>query len=121
MVIPGTQVRAVSYGRVAYADWLKGYGLIAIVDHGDGFLTLYAHCESLLKDVGVALANPSLQYLTAVGTTVYFNVDDGVGNQLWKYDGANLTEVRVGTYSSPDPYGLAAVGGKSVQRSTGVA
>jgi septal ring factor EnvC (AmiA/AmiB activator) len=48
----GSEVRAVGHGRVAYADWLKGYGLLAIVDHGDGFLTLYAHNESLLRDVG---------------------------------------------------------------------
>ncbi|HET7844418.1 MAG TPA: peptidoglycan DD-metalloendopeptidase family protein [Xanthomonadales bacterium] len=48
----GTEVHAVGHGRVAYADWLKGYGLIAIVDHGDGFLSLYAHNESLLRDVG---------------------------------------------------------------------
>jgi len=49
---PGSAVAAVGYGRVAYADWLKGYGLIAIVDHGDGYLSLYAQCEALLKDVG---------------------------------------------------------------------
>ena len=45
-------MHAVGHGRVAYADWLKGYGLLAIVDHGDGFLSLYAHNESLLHDVG---------------------------------------------------------------------
>jgi murein hydrolase activator len=48
----GSSVTAVSHGRVAYADWLKGYGLLLILDHGDGYLTLYAHNESLLKDVG---------------------------------------------------------------------
>ncbi|HVF35322.1 MAG TPA: peptidoglycan DD-metalloendopeptidase family protein, partial [Candidatus Saccharimonadia bacterium] len=48
----GTSVGAVAYGRVAYADWLKGYGLLSIVDHGDGWMTLYAHNESLLRDVG---------------------------------------------------------------------
>lgn len=48
----GTEVRAVSHGRVAYADWLKGYGLILILDHGDGYMSLYGYNESLLKDVG---------------------------------------------------------------------
>ncbi len=48
----GAQVNAVSHGRVAYADWLKGYGLLIILDHGDGFLSLYAHNETLLKEVG---------------------------------------------------------------------
>ena len=48
----GADVQAIAHGRIAYADWLKGYGLLAIVDHGDGFMSLYAHNEALLKDVG---------------------------------------------------------------------
>ena len=48
----GARVKSVAHGRVAYADWLQGYGLLAIVDHGDGYMSLYAHNEALLKDVG---------------------------------------------------------------------
>ena len=48
----GTTVAAVAHGRVAFADWLRGYGLMVIVDHGDGYLSLYGGNESLLKDVG---------------------------------------------------------------------
>lgn len=48
----GAEIRAVSHGRVAYADWLKGYGLILILDHGDGYMSLYGYNETLLKDVG---------------------------------------------------------------------
>jgi septal ring factor EnvC (AmiA/AmiB activator) len=48
----GSAVRAVSHGRVAFADWLRGYGLLLIVDHGDGYLSLYGCNEALLKDVG---------------------------------------------------------------------
>lgn len=48
----GAEVRAVAPGRVAFADWLKGYGLLAIVDHGDGWMSLYAFNDALLKDVG---------------------------------------------------------------------
>lgn len=48
----GQQVRAVAHGRVVYADWLRGYGLLLIVDHGDGYLSLYGGDETLLKDVG---------------------------------------------------------------------
>jgi len=48
----GEAVRAVAYGRVAYADWLRGYGLLIIVDHGDGFMSLYGHNESLRAEVG---------------------------------------------------------------------
>jgi septal ring factor EnvC (AmiA/AmiB activator) len=48
----GTDVRAVAAGRVAFADWMKGYGLLTIVDHGDGFLSLYAFNDALLREVG---------------------------------------------------------------------
>lgn len=48
----GSNVRAVSHGRVAFADWLRGYGLMIIIDHGDGYLSLYGGNEGLLKDVG---------------------------------------------------------------------
>lgn len=48
----GTTVNAVHDGRVIFADWLSSYGLLAIIDHGDNFLTLYAHNESILKQEG---------------------------------------------------------------------
>jgi len=48
----GDPVQAVAHGRVAYADWLRGFGLLVIVDHGDGFMSLYAHNEALLRDEG---------------------------------------------------------------------
>ena len=48
----GRDVRAIAHGRIAYSDWLRGYGLILIIDHGDAFMSLYAHNEALLRDVG---------------------------------------------------------------------
>lgn len=48
----GTEVKTIAYGRVAYSDWLRGYGLLMIIDHGDGFMSLYANNESLLHEVG---------------------------------------------------------------------
>jgi septal ring factor EnvC (AmiA/AmiB activator) len=48
----GTTVKAIHHGRVVYADWLRGSGLLLIVDHGDGYMSLYAHNESLLREVG---------------------------------------------------------------------
>ena len=48
----GSEVRAVSHGRVVYADWLRGYGLLLIIDHGEGYLSLYGYNEALLKEVG---------------------------------------------------------------------
>lgn len=48
----GSQVRAVADGTVVFSEWMTGYGLILIVDHGNGTLSLYAHNESLLKNAG---------------------------------------------------------------------
>lgn len=49
---PGTAVSAVARGRVAFADWLRGFGLLVIVDHGDGWMSLYGYCETLLVAEG---------------------------------------------------------------------
>lgn len=48
----GTPVQAISTGRVIYADWLKGYGWVIVLDHGAGFMSLYGHNQSLLKQPG---------------------------------------------------------------------
>lgn len=48
----GAPVKAVCQGRIIYADWLPGLGLLAIVDHGDGYLSLYGHNERLYKAAG---------------------------------------------------------------------
>lgn len=48
----GTPVRAVAYGRVVFADWLPHFGLLVIVDHGDGYLSIYAHNQSVYVQVG---------------------------------------------------------------------
>ena len=48
----GARVHAVHGGRVVFADWLRGSGLLLILDHGDGYLSLYGHNQSLLREVG---------------------------------------------------------------------
>ena len=48
----GTDVKTVSHGRVAFADWLRGFGLMVIIDHGDGYMSLYGHNESLYVETG---------------------------------------------------------------------
>lgn len=48
----GSTVTAVADGSVVFSEWMTGYGLILIVDHGNGYMSLYAHNESLLRDVG---------------------------------------------------------------------
>lgn len=48
----GKSVHAISSGRVVFSDWLRGYGLLLIIDHGEKYLTLYGHNQTLLKQVG---------------------------------------------------------------------
>jgi len=48
----GTEIRAVSRGKVVYSDWLRGYGLLTIVDHGESYMSLYAFNQSLYRQVG---------------------------------------------------------------------
>ncbi|MDH3588023.1 MAG: peptidoglycan DD-metalloendopeptidase family protein [Gammaproteobacteria bacterium] len=48
----GEHVRAIAHGRVAYADWLPGLGLLVVIEHGDGYLSLYGHNERLDKSAG---------------------------------------------------------------------
>ena len=78
----GTPVRAVCAGRVIYADWLPGLGLLAIVDHGDGYLSLYGHNDKLFKAVGEDVAAGDT--LAAAGDSggssrpeVYFEIRKG--------------------------------------------
>jgi len=56
----GSVIHAVMPGTVVYADWLKGYGLVIILDHANGFFSLYAHASKILSKVGeqVAEAHP---------------------------------------------------------------
>jgi murein hydrolase activator len=48
----GTAVKAVADGTVVFSEWMTGYGMILIVDHGNGYMSLYAHNDALLRDVG---------------------------------------------------------------------
>jgi septal ring factor EnvC (AmiA/AmiB activator) len=55
LVIPaeeGSRVASIHHGRVVFADWFRGSGLLLIIDHGDGYMSLYAHNQALLRDVG---------------------------------------------------------------------
>ncbi len=48
----GIPVKVISHGRVAFSDWLQGFGFITIINHGDGYMSLYGHSESLFKQAG---------------------------------------------------------------------
>ena len=49
-------MRAIAHGQVVYADWMRGFGNLLILDHGDAYLSIYANNESLLKQVGDTVA-----------------------------------------------------------------
>ncbi|WP_425506096.1 murein hydrolase activator EnvC family protein [Stenotrophomonas tumulicola] len=51
----GSSVTAVADGTVVFSDWMTGYGMILIVDHGNGYMSLYAHNDTLLKDAGASV------------------------------------------------------------------
>lgn len=75
----GETVRAVSRGRVAFADWLRGFGLLLILDHGNGYMTLYGYNEALQRrtgdwvEAGQAIATVG-NTGDAPGTGVYFEI-----------------------------------------------
>ncbi|MEN5118152.1 peptidoglycan DD-metalloendopeptidase family protein [Luteimonas sp. TWI662] len=51
----GTPVKAVADGTVVFAEWMTGYGMLLIVDHGNGYMSLYAHNDALLRKTGDAV------------------------------------------------------------------
>jgi septal ring factor EnvC (AmiA/AmiB activator) len=63
----GVPVKAVADGTVVYAEWMTGYGLLLIIDHGNGYMSLYAHNDALLKDVGASVKRGDA--VTTVGTS----------------------------------------------------
>jgi len=78
----GREVRAVYHGRVAFADWLAGMGLLVIVDHGEGYMSLYGYNETILKNAGDWVAPGDL--IATVGdsggqqrSSVYFELRRG--------------------------------------------
>ena len=87
----GEEVRAVHAGRVVFADWLPGYGLVMILDHGKGYLSIYAHNQALFEQVGADVG--AGEVIAAVGDTggarqhsLYFEIREGgraVDPRLW--------------------------------------
>jgi murein hydrolase activator len=74
----GGDVHAVAGGRVAFSDWLRGFGLLLIIDHGDGYLSLYGQCETLLKSEGEWIDAATLiatsGQIEGVGPGLYFEL-----------------------------------------------
>lgn len=63
----GAEVQSIAPGRVVFADWLRGFGNLLIVDHGEGFLSVYGNNEALLRSVGDAVERGDA--IAAVGNT----------------------------------------------------
>ncbi|GGF61200.1 non-catalytic member of peptidase subfamily M23B [Alteromonas lipolytica] len=52
----GSAVKAIAHGRVIYSDWLRGFGLVTIIEHGDGYMSVYGHNQALLRSAGDSVA-----------------------------------------------------------------
>jgi murein hydrolase activator len=86
----GAKVRAAFYGRVVYADWLQGLGLLMIIGHSGGYMTLYGHAEVLYKSVGDWVAPgdviAALSDTEGVNPQLYFEIREGrktVDPKVW--------------------------------------
>jgi murein hydrolase activator len=87
---PGTKVRAPFFGRVVYADWLQGLGMLMIIAHSGGYMTLYGHAEVLYKSVGDRVGPgdviAALRDSEGAKPELYFEIRDGrktVDPKLW--------------------------------------
>jgi murein hydrolase activator len=85
----GAKVRAAYFGRVVYADWLQGLGLLLIIGHSGGYMTLYGHAEVLYKSVGDWVAPGDVVAAlsdTGAAPQLYFEIREGrkaVDPKLW--------------------------------------
>ena len=78
----GSNIRSVLAGQVVYADWLKGYGLVIIMDHANGVFSLYAHASKILTSVGARIeAGEAIGETGDTGmtgeNTLYFELREG--------------------------------------------
>ena len=87
----GTNVVSISTGKIVFADWFRNLGLLIIIDHGDGFMSLYGHNQNLLKNTGDwVLAGETIATVGDSGgqrdTALYFEIRKGaepLNPSLW--------------------------------------
>ena len=86
----GAKIRAPYFGRVVYADWLQGLGLLLIIGHSGGYMTLYGHAEVLYKSVGDWVAPgdviAALSEVNGAAPQLYFEIREGrktVDPKVW--------------------------------------
>ena len=88
--VRGAKVRAAYFGRVVYSDWLQGLGLLLIIGHSGGYMTLYGHAEVLYKSVGDWVEPgdviAALSDATGAAPQLYFEIREGrkaVDPKVW--------------------------------------
>jgi septal ring factor EnvC (AmiA/AmiB activator) len=86
----GDEVRAVAGGRVVFADWLRGFGNLLIIDHGEAYMTLYGYNETLYKRVGDMIRGG--ERIATVGSSGG-NADSGLYFEL-RHEGRPLDPLR---------------------------
>jgi septal ring factor EnvC (AmiA/AmiB activator) len=103
---PGSEVFPVHHGQVVYADWLRGFGLLLVIDHGDGYMSLYGHNQALLKEVGEWVGPDDVVALSgsASGTDIVGEDSDEDGGRLY------FALRRNGTPLNPMPWLAAGPG-----------
>jgi septal ring factor EnvC (AmiA/AmiB activator) len=96
----------VHHGQVIYADWLRGFGLLLVIDHGDGYMSLYGHNQALLKEVGEWVGPDDVVALSgsATGTDIVGEDGDEDGGRLY------FALRRNGTPLNPMPWLAAGPG-----------
>ncbi len=72
---PGTQVRAIAHGTVIFSDWFRNMGMLIIIDHGSGFMTLYGHNQAVFKAAGDTVGSGDvIASVGDIGSGLYFEV-----------------------------------------------
>ncbi|MCU7795544.1 MAG: peptidoglycan DD-metalloendopeptidase family protein [Candidatus Thiodiazotropha sp. (ex Myrtea spinifera)] len=117
----GREVRAIHHGRVAFADWLRGFGLLLIIDHGDGYMSLYGHNQSLFKETGewVEPGEVVAQVGSSGGRTtsgVYFGIRHNGAPQNPKKWCKRISGRRVSLWEGALPGTLAIIPGSQQHR-----
>ncbi len=87
---PGTEVHAIAAGRVIFADWLRGFGNLLIVDHGEGFMSVYGNNSTLMRSVGERVGRGDV--IAEVGNTGG-NTEPGLYFEL-RYQGQPMDPLR---------------------------
>lgn len=105
---PGSEVFPVHHGQVIHADWLRGFGLLLVIDHGDGYMSFYGHNQALLKEVGEWVGPDDVIALSGAGHGTDTGPATGPGSGAGAGPGPDSTSGSVsdpasGSDASPGP------------------